>query len=531
MIQTPLKQPSKNLPSPVFLLRATNLKIMLVTMVANLAGAILTFLYFSVIAPLPTQSSPVQTINASQWQNFVGLMVFLLALGTIWIYFNFKQLRTWLQQAVPNQPAPAHIRQQALNYVPQSILVTALMWLIATIYQLTLVYFDHVPLTNMIHVFLGVMGVGGLLTTALLYFVVDLLWRPVIPLFFPDGKLSEIRAWRLSILGRLLLVFLLVGILPPAILVILSLQRAEELLGSANPSLVLENLVILEMFMLGISFIVSIGLAFFTTRSIVFPLRLIQEAMARVGQNDLSAQVSVTTNDELGFVGERFNAMTTGLRQGEMLRTLLNLYVSPEVAHQAITEGAKLGGETVECTILFSDLRDFTGLAERLSAKELIALINRYMTVMVGTVIEHGGIVNKFGGDSLLAVFGTPLNPNTDHAARAIHTALDMLRALEEFNRMQSTRQSPTLQLGIGIATGSVVAGNVGGKERIEYTVLGDTVNLASRLQDKTKELDYPILISEETFHTASQTIAVKAELLEPITVKGKQHPINIYAL
>jgi adenylate cyclase len=131
-----------------------------------------------------------------------------------------------------------------------------------------------------------------------------------------------------------------------------------------------------------------------------------------VEQNDFSAKVLVTTHDELGYLGEHFNLMTNGLRQGELLRNLLNLYVSPEVAREAMEKGALLGGQTALCTVLFSDIRGFTSLSEHMPPAELIEMLNQYMSVMIDATTHCGGFVNKFGGDSLLAVFGTPSTPN-----------------------------------------------------------------------------------------------------------------------
>ena len=150
---------------------------------------------------------------------------------------------------------------------------------------------------------------------------------------------------------------------------------------------------------------------------------------------------------------------------------------------------------------------------------------------MVEVIVNHGGIVNKFGGDSVLAVFGTPLNSNDDHAAQAVRTALAMQFALDKFNRVQKGQDLPALKIGIGIATGPVIAGNVGGEERIEYTVIGDTVNLASRLEGKTKEIEDDILLSEPTYIQASGHITIQATLLPAISVKGKQEPVTVYAV
>jgi adenylate cyclase len=264
--------------------------------------------------------------------------------------------------------------------------------------------------------------------------------------------------------------------------------------------------------------------------------------MGKVQGHNLDVSVPVTSNEEFGYLGERFNDMTAGLRRGEQIRSLFGLYVSPEVAQSAVETGAGLGGQMCACTIMFSDLRDFTSLTERLTPENLVDLINRYMTAMVSPIVDHGGVVTRFGGDSILAVFGSPLNLMTDHADQAVNAAFDMRQALQEFNRnasepfvngrqpvdRQPVDRQPVLENGIGIATGPVIAGNVGGKERIEYTVMGDAVNLASRLEGMTVDLHYPILISEETFAAIG---TLTARQLPDVPVKGKAKPVTIYGL
>jgi serine phosphatase RsbU (regulator of sigma subunit) len=168
--------------------------------------------------------------------------------------------------------------------------------------------------------FAGFMGVGGLLTTVLLFFVVDVLWRPLIPPFFPEGKLSSVGAFRLPVLGRLLVVFLLIGVYPPTILVNLSWQRAQTLLTAPNPQAVLSNLLILQIFILATSILASVVLAVFMTRGITGPLDMLQRAMKRVEQSDFDVRVPVTSNDELGYLSERLNEMAAGLKERELIK-------------------------------------------------------------------------------------------------------------------------------------------------------------------------------------------------------------------
>ena len=492
----------------------------------NLVGAFIVFLYLIVIDPLPKGSASIQVITPVRLVIFLSVLGITFLIGALWRQRTNKRISRWYSFLVDGgsgKNVPLETLREVLHVPLMTTIRTISMWLLAGL-------FFGLYLSSF-RVFLGVAVIGGVLTTVLTYLVTETLWRPVIPAFFHNRQLNEIRAFRLPVLGRLLVVILLVGLLPPVILVSLTWQRAHSLITAPNPQAILENLFILEIFVLAASILSGIGLAVFVTRSITSPIKAIQNAMASVEENHLDTGVPVTSNDELGYLSERFNEMVEGLRQGELLRKLFGLYVSPEVARAAVETGAGLGGELVTSTILFSDLRDFTSISERMSPEKLINLINRYMAVMVSTITRHGGIVTRFGGDSIMAVFGSPLNPSSQHAAHAVQAALEMRQELQVFNQEQAARDEPTLKMGIGIATGQVVAGNVGGKDRIEYTLMGDATNLASRLQDKTKELGSEILLSEETYRLTSKEISLKARALSGIAIKGKLREVTVYIL
>ena len=299
-----------------------------------------------------------------------------------------------------------------------------------------------------------------------------------------------------------------------------------------DPALFLRRLRNLEIFLVGVGMVVVVTLGVTLGSSLIDPIETLQEQMKVVRQGDLEVDVQVTSNDELGDLAAGFNAMLNGLRQEEVVRQLFSLYVTPEVAEHAIQHGAELGGQLTDATVLFSDIRGFTAMTEQLGPERIIGLLNRYFDAMSDAIVVQGGLVNKFGGDSLLAVFGAPLHPAPDHAARAVRAAQAMLAALDTFNAEQIARGEPALRIGIGIATGPVVAGNVGSEERLEYTVIGDTVNLASRLESMTKELeelDATVLLSSAT----AEALAVWSDLLPAgkINVRGKQAPVRVYTL
>jgi adenylate cyclase len=175
---------------------------------------------------------------------------------------------------------------------------------------------------------------------------------------------------------------------------------------------------------------------------------------------------------------------------------------------------------------LFSDIRSFTSISEKMDAKALVSLLNEYFTEMVDVVIKEDGVVDKYIGDAIMAVFGAPVTKKDD-AIHAVRAAVGMRKALAHLNEKLKERGMKPLKTGIGVHTGEVVAGNIGSEKRMEYTVIGDTVNLASRLESSTKELGVPVLISNDTYQLVKDHIDARA--VKEITVKGREKPVMTY--
>jgi len=348
------------------------------------------------------------------------------------------------------------------------------------------------------------------------------------------------RATRSSIVVRLLAAFVIVSLLPIIVLAVLSLQEAtadpaahEE--GATTVELTASHgrlagvpIEFIELGVAGVSLVLSVAAALYVGRTIIGPLRSLEGSMHHVEAGDLDTAAAVTTDDEIGHLAAAFNRMVGGLKREALVRDLFGQYVSPEVARLAIEQEGKLEGQVIECTVLFVDIRRFTALAEVLPPARLIGTLNRYFERMLEVVEAEGGIVNKFGGDSLLAVFGSPLNPSPDHAERAVRAALRMRLALAEFNREQADEEMPELRVGFGLATGELVAGNVGSSRKREYTVIGDPVNLAARLQELTPELRTDVLMSAETARRASSVARLRS--LGEIEVRGRAEPVEVYS-
>lgn len=235
---------------------------------------------------------------------------------------------------------------------------------------------------------------------------------------------------------------------------------------------------------------------------------------------------AIKTGDELEDLAAGFNTMVDGLRERDKLKTTMGKYMTASVMDHLLSGKVHLGGETLTVTILFSDIRSFTTISEKMKAQELVALLNEYFTEMVGIVMDSGGVVDKYIGDAVMAVFGAPVSKSED-AVNAVTAAVRMRQALKKLNASLANRGLQTLRTGIGIHTGEVVAGNIGSERRMEYTVIGDAVNLASRLESNTKELGVNVLISEDTWQLVKH--AVEARPVREITVKGRRQPVMTY--
>jgi class 3 adenylate cyclase len=252
------------------------------------------------------------------------------------------------------------------------------------------------------------------------------------------------------------------------------------------------------------------------------PIRDLVEATREVRGGNFQVKVPVRGGDELGELANSFNEMADGLAQKEKYRTVLNQVADEKVAQQLISGEITLGGELRQVSVLFCDIRGFTPLTENMPPGEVIDMLNEHMTALTQVVRQHNGVLDKFVGDALMAIFGAPVRHGNDTLAAA-HCALELIRTRESLN--QHSRYQ--LRVGVGLATGSVVAGGMGSVERFHYTVLGERVNLASRLCSRAGPGE--VLIDQTTFELLRESVEVKAAL--PMELKGFATPVQVYKL
>ncbi|MBI4348680.1 MAG: adenylate/guanylate cyclase domain-containing protein, partial [Elusimicrobia bacterium] len=268
---------------------------------------------------------------------------------------------------------------------------------------------------------------------------------------------------------------------------------------------------------------------FFIADSVTASMRELAEATGKISGGDFSARVAVRTRDEVGRLGAAFNAMVAGLQEREKIRSVLRKTVSKEIADELLKRGQiNLGGEERLVTVLFSDIRSFTTISEDLDPPTLVSELNEYFGKMARAIEERRGVIDKFIGDAIMALFGAPVG-SPDDAANALRAALAMRGALEELNAQRAARGLARWETGIGLNTGTAVAGTLGSESRLSYTVIGDAVNLASRLEGLTKHYGCPILLSAGAREKAGPGFAYRS--IDLVRVKGRHHTVEIFEL
>ncbi|MDR2181304.1 MAG: HAMP domain-containing protein, partial [Treponema sp.] len=276
---------------------------------------------------------------------------------------------------------------------------------------------------------------------------------------------------------------------------------------------------------------IAILFIWFFSKSISVPLKNLSAAAGRIKGGEFEIDLRAKSRDEIGVLTESFVEMGRGLAERERLKDTFGRFINETIAEQALKGELTLGGETKQVTVFFSDIRSFTAISEKLEPREVVEFLNEYMTLMVDCVNRTGGVVDKFIGDAVMAVWGAPVSGESpaQDALNCVHTALAMRLSLMEFNRGRGGDKRPIIKIGCGINSGGVVAGQIGSTKRMEYTVIGDAVNLASRTESLNKPFGTDILITENTWNLVGRHLIT--EEMPPVQVKGKEKPVRLFAV
>ncbi len=342
------------------------------------------------------------------------------------------------------------------------------------------------------------------------YLVLEAGMRPVLLDIDESGLAPRLSArspaipLRVRMLAALPLINLITG------LVVAALTSS----GSGSTALGLDVLVAVA-----VATTISLELTVLFTKSILRPIADLQRATEAVREGRYEVSVPVTTGDELGELAASFNQMVEGLAERERIREAFGTYLDRSVADYILSEGFSEEGMELDVSILFCDVRDFTRFAATAKAKEVVGHLNELFGVVVPIITRHGGHIDKFVGDGLVAVFGAP-EPYPDHADRAVRAACEMATKVD-------SDDGPMMKIGVGVNSGRVVAGSIGGAGRLNFSVIGAAVNVASRVEAATRELGVDVLITETTARELGPGIEVEPKGEHEL--RGIDEPIALY--
>jgi adenylate cyclase len=295
--------------------------------------------------------------------------------------------------------------------------------------------------------------------------------------------------------------------------------------STAEGLLAYQGLQVALLFIAGISLTVTLLGALRIAQRITRPVMRLGDAAQEIERGNYAVRVDAGGTDEIGRLGRAFNRMAQGLAERDNMRDVLGKVASVEVVSQLLEKRIELGGEERDATVMFTDIRNFTALAESLAPEKSLQMLNEFLTVISEVVEGHGGVVDKYLGDGVMAIFGAPVT-RPDDAQRAVACALEIRNRLEALGPMLAARGLPHPQVGVGVNSSRVIAGNIGSPTRLNYTVLGDGVNLASRLEGLTKRYLVPIVVGEST---CAQVTGIEFRELDKVRVRGRSAPSRIF--
>ncbi|MBI4966186.1 MAG: adenylate/guanylate cyclase domain-containing protein [Desulfomonile tiedjei] len=488
---------------------------------------------------------------------FVFVMILVSGAAHLFSVRYYKRL--WLRlSSVKEEPDPQRTRAilDSLLNVPFNVSALSLLaWLAAGVLFGVVPEFWQSSETarwyRASHVFFGIVFVGAPFTVVFLYFVLEWLIQNRLHSLFPSEALTTVpRSLHLNVLPKIILVSLLIGIVPVTIISYVTLGQIHQVrAGEVDIGSFIAHMPVVIAFLLSLAVLVAVGLSVFVAKSISEPLRQLSTAMRRIRKGDLDVNVPVVSSDEIGRMTEGFNRMVGGLRERDFIRDTFGSYLSPEVVSEILSSpaGVNLGGEQRDITILVADLRGFTALTANVGPDAVVKILNRFLEKMVDIIVRHGGTIDEFTGDGILAFFGAP-RVMADAPERALRCSIEMQNAMSGLNdelhpdltpgNEQTDTPNPgrtgnpftgplTLQMGIAINKGRLIVGNIGCEQRRKYGAVGTPINVAFRIENIARAGE--ILVSEEVYESIKHITG--AHPMPGVQLKGIDHAVTLYSL
>ncbi len=432
-------------------------------------------------------------------------------------------------QAAGEEALLVRARRRVLNLPFFIAFLDLVIWVVIPVAIMSyFLFFRKVPVSTALFVYFRTVVIGAIAASISFFLVEEYSRKNLIPKFFPEGRLtSETGTLRIPVRRRIRVLYTAGTLVPMMILVGTISFTLWDVNWAAVSALEFgRDMLVFSSILCALFVLVAFRLNSLVARSIADPLDEMVRAVREAGKGDFIHRMEVVSNDEIGILAEAGNEMLKGLAERERIRDLFGRYMTPEIRDQILDGRIPLHGQRVMATVMFADLRGFTSYVEDNPPEEVISSMRTYFTAMHRVIRHHQGTVLQFVGDEIEAAFGMPVR-DPRHAEKAVEAALDMRRALAELNADRIKKGRIAFSHGIGIHTGEVLAGNTGSEEQPSYALIGDTVNLAKRIQELTKDFRCDILVSEQTFNALRRPFQVEKN--PEVIVRGFSKRLTLY--
>lgn len=374
------------------------------------------------------------------------------------------------------------------------------------------------PFRIFVHIFMGFIFSAQVAGIYVFYFNEVILEKRVVPHLMGTKKVSTLE----GVIPVPLYVRMGLMVLTTAVFPMLHIGFLNYLGESQGPTLLYGIILV---------FVNGVGQGYFIVRSISFPIGRIAELFDQFQRGEeVSKDVQIFRADPLGRFAEMFNDLTQTIEERDFIRRTFGRYMSQQVMEEILEGDIELGGTLQEATVMFADVRDFTRFSENKPPEDVVDLLNEYLDTMVEVITNYDGVPDKFLGDGILAVWSVPGKVN-NHPQKSVQAAFAMLDELHRFNERRKRNGEDPLEIGMGIHTGELIAGNIGSSEKMEFTVVGDTVNTCNRIEAANKELNSVISISKNVYERLTPSLQNRFRSVPNMELKGKKQRIDLYTV
>lgn len=491
---------------------------------------LLVLMMINMLAALIPSSLDLLTADDAFLRNWSEYMAENVALGNIAVVICFLLPTVFAVLYALSALRAADIevvKKRIVNAPTIFSVVGAAGWLVNYIAEFFVLLYARTFLDIQIGYILFVSGIflilEGLISFELSYYVLESMSRFwILPKFFPDGGVAKTKGVISPSFSVMFVEFFVAVSVCP---VVSLLYMLGVVIKNSGADLHINTLIVIAMFMLFAALV-----TFFFMKIFTVPLKKLLGMTERIKDGDFSARVQITSNDGLGILGDSFNEMTVSLQEKEFIRETFGKVVDPAVRDHILSGNVVLGGENCEITVMFCDIRNFTAMSEKMRPEEVVSFLNLYFTRMERCITKNHGIINKYIGDAVMALFGAPVKSDS-HAEDAFRAALDMKSALAGLNEESARKNRAAVGFGIGLHSGDVLAGNIGAENRLEYTVIGDTVNTASRIESLCKTYHTDLLLSEATAkRIRSPELSQRLHFVDEAEIRGKTDKVLLFS-